>query len=702
MRRKSSAVPIAVGFILVCSAALAESHKPVLSTFGTPGLVEVPTADVLPDGELSFSASLFGPVQRTTATFQIFPRVYGAFRYSINEDFFDRPPPGENANFDRSFDLHFKILDEAKNGVDVGIGLRDVIGTGFVSSEYVVASKTVADGVRVTAGLGWGTLGQEAGLTNPLSIFGSRFEERQGFFGEDGTRDTGGQFSASDWFRGDVGLFGGVSWNVTDKVGIQLEYVENSYERESLNSGLTIDSPFNAALSYRFTDNISARAFTIGGNNFGGQLNFSLNPKERLVASGSEAAPRPIVPRNGLAAASWNGYGNDDLQTVLDQRLSSEGLQLDAINVTANRAELRVENLRYDVEAQAAGRAARILANTLPPEVEIFEIVFQQSGLPLSSVTTRRSDLEQLQYNYDSAWRTQSRAQIEGAGVAGEAPSRFEFSLTPYVALSFFDPQSPIRADFGPQFNASYQAAPGLTFAGQLRYPLVGNLDESERESDSVIQRVRSESFIFARESELEVNRLTAEYLFRPGDEIFGRVTGGYLENQFGGISTEVLYRPVDSRFAFGAELNYARQRDFDMLFGFQEYDVVTGHASAYFDVGNGFDAQIDAGRYLAGDWGATFTLAREFNNGVRLGGYFTLTDVPFDDFGEGSFDKGITVDFPLSWFTGEPSRARLSQTIQPLLRDGGARLNVDNRLYDLTSDYGAPELTDGWGRYLR
>jgi len=163
-----------------------------------------------------------------------------------------------------------------------------------------------------------------------------------------------------------------------------------------------------------------------------------------------------------------------------------------------------------------------------------------------------------------------------------------------------------------------------------------------------------------------------------------------------------VLYRPVDSRFAFGAELNYARQRDFDMLFGFQEYDVVTGHASAYFDVGNGFDAQIDAGRYLAGDWGATFTLAREFNNGVRLGGYFTLTDVPFDDFGEGSFDKGITVDFPLSWFTGEPSRARLSQTIQPLLRDGGARLNVDNRLYDLTSDYGAPELTDGWGRYLR
>jgi len=142
--------------------------------------------------------------------------------------------------------------------------LRDIIGTGFVSSEYVVASKTVADGVRVTGGLGWGTLGREAGLTNPLTLLGSRFENREGFFGDDGTRDTGGQFSAADWFSGDVGLFGGLSWDITDKIGVQLEYVENSYERESLNSGLTIDSPFNAALSYRFTDNISARAFTIG------------------------------------------------------------------------------------------------------------------------------------------------------------------------------------------------------------------------------------------------------------------------------------------------------------------------------------------------------------------------------------------------------------------------------------------------------
>ena len=170
----------------------------------------------------------------------------------------------------------------------------------------------------------------------------------------------------------------------------------------------------------------------------------------------------------------------------------------------------------------------------------------------------------------------------------------------------------------------------------------------------------------------------------------------------FGGVSAELLYYPINSRLALGVEANYARKRDFDILFGFQDYDVLTGHASAYYDIGNGFFGQIDAGRYLAGDWGATFSLTREFNNGFSVGGFFTLTDVPFDDFGEGSFDKGLAFEVPLSWFTGKPSRTTLSQVVRPILRDGGARLNVNNRLYEHVRDHRGKELRDSWGRYLR
>ena len=92
----------------------------------------------------------------------------------------------------------------------------------------------------------------------------------------------------------------------------------------------------------------------------------------------------------------------------------------------------------------------------------------------------------------------------------------------------------------------------------------------------------------------------------------------------------------------------------------------------------------------------------REFNNGFKVGAYFTLTDVSFDDFGEGSFDKGIRITVPQSWLTGQSTRTTLARTIQPVLRDGGARLNVPNRLYNVNHDYRANNLGDGWGRIFR
>jgi hypothetical protein len=158
----------------------------------------------------------------------------------------------------------------------------------------------------------------------------------------------------------------------------------------------------------------------------------------------------------------------------------------------------------------------------------------------------------------------------------------------------------------------------------------------------------------------------------------------------------------VDRALALGAELNYVRQRDFDQGFGFRDYDVVTGHLSAYYAFENGLHAQIDVGRYLAGDWGATFSLDREFRNGWRIGAYATFTDVSFEDFGEGSFDKGLRFTIPLEPFLGRPTRRSYGLTLQPLTRDGGARVHVDGRLYQQVRAYHRQGLSRTWGRVWR
>ena len=73
-----------------------------------------------------------------------------------------------------------------------------------------------------------------------------------------------------------------------------------------------------------------------------------------------------------------------------------------------------------------------------------------------------------------------------------------------------------------------------------------------------------------------------------------------------------------------------------------------------------------------------------------------------FDDFGEGSFDKGIRFNIPLSAITGQRSDISVSRTIRPVQRDGGARLEIGSRLYEQVRDYQQPELQGEWGRFWR
>ena len=213
---------------------------------------------------------------------------------------------------------------------------------------------------------------------------------------------------------------------------------------------------------------------------------------------------------------------------------------------------------------------------------------------------------------------------------------------------------------------------------------------------------MRRNQDLYTEEGNPGIEYLAFAHYGRLADTVFGRVTLGYLEEMYGGISTEVLWKPVQSRWALGGELNYVLQRDFDKRLGFQDYETATGHVSAYYAFPNGFHGQIDLGRYLAGDWGGSFSVDREFENGWRVGAYFTLTNMPFDEFGEGSFDKGFRVTIPTDFILGKPNRANVATELQSLNRDGGARLDVNGRLYEIVRDGHYGDMSASWGRFWR
>jgi hypothetical protein len=148
-----------------------------------------------------------------------------------------------------------------------------------------------------------------------------------------------------------------------------------------------------------------------------------------------------------------------------------------------------------------------------------------------------------------------------------------------------------------------------------------------------------------------------------------------------------MLYRPFGEHWAVGADANWVQQRGFKQDFSFRHYRVATGQATLYLDTGfEGLHAAVSAGRYLAGDWGTTLEVSRYFDNGVRMGAYATFTTAG-KAYGEGSFDKGVYLSVPIDLFAPFSKNHSASLHWQPLLRDGGARLNKAYHLYDMTDD---------------
>lgn len=687
----------------------------VMNSYGLPGAVDTPTAEMLPDGTLGGTVSYTGLGRKHNLVFQLHPRITTGLRYSRVEGINDHNNLGHI--WDRSFDIRFQFLDEAGWRPAVAVGLQDFLGTGVYSGEYLVATKTITPRLHATLGLGWGRL---AGEQRPLDI-----------------DDEGGKPNVDDWFSGSMKPFGSITWQATDKLRLVAEYSNDEYERETASG--EEEAPgnhFNLGAYYVFNPQYQLGLYTLGGDKFGAQFSFALNPRNAPFPSGLEKAPAPVRPRPAPSADpdGWSGAWSADptaqpaIQTVLAKALDEEGQRLESMSLSANRAEVRVQNNRYIQPAEAVGRTARLMTRALPPSVETLVITQMRDGMATSSVTLRRSDVERLENT--EAGRIAAVSTVSDAdprpgdllATPREEP-RFKWRVGPYLDLGLFDPQDPLRYEAGAELKTSYEFMPGLVLSGTVRQRAFGSLEQrgpgipgqrgehftpEEYLSDPAneflngVPRVRSDTRMYTGNDSPTIPELTLAWYAQPAPAIYSRVTVGLLERAYGGVSGELLWKPADSALGVGVEVNRVRKREFDDVFAFRDYEVTTGHVSLYYEFAQGYTAQLDVGKYLAGDKGATISLTREFANGWQIGAYATKTDLSDEEFGEGSFDKGITMSIPITWALGTPTRDRATTNLRSLSRDGGARVNVDGRLYDKVRDAQSVKLYQGWGRFWR
>lgn len=706
--RRSLTSSLAIAAMGFASTASAQDLSATYSFYGTPGLLEMPTAQSAPEHDLAATYGYTDTLSRTTLSFQLTKRLSGSFRLTYADVLNDPVGTGVEREFDRGFDLQYRFNNESTYLPAFAIGLRDIITPGRAGAEYIVASKSFGDNLILTAGLGWGALGTRDGFDNPLD---GDFATRPAY----DPADPSGQLTSDQWFRGDAAFFGGAEYQINDTWGVKVEYSSAAYAAAAGAVSMPVDSPYNVGVTYRPRPGLQLGLAYLYGNQLGVTGSFALNPNNRPAAAGSEKAPVPIKARIGsaLAAQSWDraSISEPALRDALSTLMLNERIFLTGLEVTDSTARVRFVNNGYRSEAQAIGRIARIMTHVMPDSVTTFILEGERRGIPVSAVTISRRDLEIFENQIGGTDALFARSGFGDAGsdagltVPADESARFAWGLGPYFRLNPFSADGDVDVNFGLSLQANYRIQPNLVLSGAIDQSLL----KAEPDSTGVdrtpdIQNVRSDGSNYGNDGHPVLQRLSLTYFGRPAENLYSRVSFGYLEHMFGGVSGEVLWKPVESPLGLGLELNQVAQRDSDMLFGFDEYgyDVTTGHLSAYYDLGNGYHTQVDMGRYLAGDWGATVKVDREFDNGWVIGAYVTQTDMDYADFGNGSYNKGVEISIPQDFFTGTASRGGYATAFSTRTGDGGARLQVDGRLYDVVREGHKSDLSSGWGRFWR
>ena len=411
------------------------------------------------------------------------------------------------------------------------------------------------------------------------------------------------------------------------------------------------------------------------------------------VALDATDAPSNSQPDAPPAASAPTAADIGEAERKIRADSAAQGIIVNAVTIGPHEATIYFTNGTYAFEAEAIGRLNRILSADAPANVETFRFISVDAGVAEIETRVVRAPFERMMLLYGHTQEMASAIEIAPAPMNNPALEtqnsatfpQFSWGFGPDFRQSLFDPRDPIQLQVAAVLSGSVQLAPGLG-VGLVLDGNIWNDFNLRRNSNSQLPHVRSNFQEYLRDGEYGISGLAANYFTRITPDVYAEVRAGYLESMFAGFGGQVLWRPVGERFAIGADVYQVWQRDFNRLFGLQHYNIVTGHVSVYYQSPwDGLNFAVHGGRYLAGDYGATFEISRRFSTGVEIGAFATFTNVPFKKFGEGSFDKGIMIHIPLEWVFPFPTQSDYNINLRPLTRDGGQRLLGDDSLYEET-----------------
>lgn len=654
---------------------------------GGIGLIQTPTARMGQEGDMSLNYTDINEYRFWSVNLQFFPWMESTIRYTdvrsrLYSNEFDFS--GDQSLKDKGIDVKFRLLEENDFIPETSIGFKDFGGTGFFESEFIGVSKQI-DNFDVNIGIGWGYLGTSDNITNPTCKLKDSYCVRpKGFTGQGGNAEFG------HFFKGTAALFGGVEYQTPwESIRLKVEYEGNNYTSD-VDRSIEQDSKWNFAATY-FYDNFNFSFSYNRGNTIGLSISYKLN-LHNLRQDKIQNKPRPIrESRHDFPLSDVNS-------TELVQQLYSEA-GFTTRSSSLNKAELTIygTQIAYRDKEESIQRIGRTLIDTLPNKITSIKIVENVNSLPMieTEIDVKRfiqaANYEKLETDIEHTYLRQAPSEETLSNYKPANQSGFYTNFESYWAQTFGSPEKFYFFQGGMVFNTGYIFNKNLSLDANFEATLFDNYEDfnfTQDRQDSSLPRVRTQIREYVSRNVVSLDSLYTHWKDRVSSNLYAQLYAGYLETMYGGAGAELLYHPVDTNLAYGFDINYVKQRDFENHTDFLDYTALTGHINLYWQPESFKDIHVtlNVGQFLAKDRGFNVDIAKRYNSGVIVGAYAAITNVSAEDYGEGSFTKGFYMTIPFDLFTTRPSKGQGYIPWAPIARDGGQMLNRPSKLHHLTN----------------
>jgi hypothetical protein len=689
---------------------------PSFSNYGGLGLIQMPNARFLEEGSIAVSWSDIEPYQRGSIVAYPFDWLEASYQYTdINNALYSNVAAfsGDQTYKDKGFDIKLLLLQERRYTPAIAVGLRDFAGTGIFASEYIVASKKIKN-IDITGGIGFGTLSSN-GFNNPFTSISDSFSKRTGI------GDTqGGEANFGSFFSGKAGIFAGAEIIIPNANGLRfkVEYDSTDYTIEGFPYGKESfdfafapvkqsESRINFGVVYPASQYIQFKLSHVKGNtiSFGFSISANLGKKNSIVKKNDPY--KPIENSENLRkenALRYMSIYRSVLHNMRDQEMYIQhaDIQDSTLHVVYTQS-------KHQSHTRAIGRAMRVLNDVSPDYIKQFTVSNINAKNGTHSVTIDRDIFQN--YAEENLHQLVARdAKIEQFYYKEED---FAFNPRPLLPKTYWTIAPDLRSQIGGPdgfyfgnlrlaFNAETLFARNISFTNKFSAGIYDTFDGLKLASDSILPHVRTDNVLYLKESrKFSIERSQFNFFYHLKPQVFAKFSFGYLEEMFGGLGGEILFRSFEHNYGVGAEIWRVKQREYDQRFSFQKYQTTTGFINFYYEEPrSNILFTLKGGRYLAEDSGITIDIGKRFKSGLRMGIFASKTDISKFEFGEGSFDKGFYFNVPIEAFLSNYSQRLSGFGLRPITRDGAAILFHSHHLWGITDQATHNSIYRDWDEF--